>query len=195
VSAGIPTARGVDHVGVSVPDLEQAVSYFVEVLGAREVYRGPVIEDSEGTSLLDYLDVHPRARLQVSMTRWGREQNVELLEYHAPDQRAAIPANSDLGSVHLSIDVEDIQVAWEYLTSDSRSTVIGDGPQRVADGVNDGMAWFYFRTPWGMLLECSSRVGQQQQQPAAWATCGLHRASGPWNRDSPSELVVEASDE
>ena len=190
MTAGIPTARGVDHVGISVPDLEQAVSYFVEVLGAREVYRGPVIQDPEGTSLQDYLDVHPRARLQVSMTRWGREQNVELLEYHAPNQRVEMPANADLGSVHLSIDVEDIRAAWDYLVSDPRSTVIGDSPQGIADGVNDGMTWFYFRTPWGMLLECSSRLGQQS---GAWAACGLHRSAGPWDLDRAIEFAEESS--
>ncbi|MEU9343810.1 VOC family protein [Streptomyces sp. NPDC048278] len=180
--SGIPTARGVDHVGITVPDLGQAVDYFVSVLGAREVYRGPVIEDATGSYLADHLDVHPRARLQVAMTRWGRQQNVELLEYRAPGGRSEMPGNADVGSVHLSIDVEDIQAAWEYLADDPRNRMIGDGPQTIRDGVNDDMTWFYFRTPWGMVIECSSRTAQA---PADWP-CALHRPTGPWH-DEPAE--------
>ena len=30
---GLPGLRGVDHVGITVPDIEQATAFFVDVLG------------------------------------------------------------------------------------------------------------------------------------------------------------------
>ena len=31
--AGLPGLRGVDHVGITVPNMEQATAFFVDVLG------------------------------------------------------------------------------------------------------------------------------------------------------------------
>ena len=31
--AGIPSLRGHDHTGITVPDLEQAIAFFVDVVG------------------------------------------------------------------------------------------------------------------------------------------------------------------
>jgi len=45
---GIPGTRNMDHVGLTVPDLEQAVRFFVDVLGADELFRfaeGPGTEN------------------------------------------------------------------------------------------------------------------------------------------------------
>ena len=33
---GLPTLRGHDHTGITVPDINQAVSFFVDVLGCRK---------------------------------------------------------------------------------------------------------------------------------------------------------------
>lgn len=46
--SGIPTARNVDHVGVTVPDLDGAVSFFVDVLGCEVIYRTVPFSDPEG---------------------------------------------------------------------------------------------------------------------------------------------------
>ncbi|MBV8886414.1 MAG: VOC family protein [Chroococcidiopsidaceae cyanobacterium CP_BM_RX_35] len=40
-TAGIPTARNVDHVGLTVPDLNQALTFFVDVLGADVLWVEP----------------------------------------------------------------------------------------------------------------------------------------------------------
>ena len=43
---GIPGIRGVDHIGVTVPDIDQGVKFFSEVMGCKEAFRfGPLMDD------------------------------------------------------------------------------------------------------------------------------------------------------
>ena len=43
----LPGLRGVDHVGITVPDIEQATAFFVNVLGCELLYeREPPGDDS-----------------------------------------------------------------------------------------------------------------------------------------------------
>jgi len=44
----LPGARAVHHIAYTVPDLEQAVSFFVDVIGAELAYRLGPVEDAEG---------------------------------------------------------------------------------------------------------------------------------------------------
>ena len=59
-SAGIPGLRGTDHIGFTVPNLEEAVDFFVNVIGCEMSYElGPFSSDDEW--MATHLDVHPRA--------------------------------------------------------------------------------------------------------------------------------------
>ncbi|MDF5717857.1 MAG: VOC family protein [Rhizonema sp. NSF051] len=49
---GIPTAKYVDHVGITVPDINQALKFFVDVLGADVLWM-----ESEGTGTQIPLDM------------------------------------------------------------------------------------------------------------------------------------------
>ncbi|RBL80330.1 VOC family protein, partial [Streptomyces cavourensis] len=44
----IPGARAVHHIAYTVPDLDQAVDFFTEVIGAELAYRLGPVEDPEG---------------------------------------------------------------------------------------------------------------------------------------------------
>ncbi|MYW19485.1 hypothetical protein GT039_28875, partial [Streptomyces sp. SID2955] len=89
----IPTASNVDHHAFTVPDLDEAVRFFTEVLGAQELYRiGPVQDD--GDWMRRQLAVHPRASAHIAMLRLA-DTNIELFEYTAPGQRTELPRNSD----------------------------------------------------------------------------------------------------
>ena len=42
MAEAIPGLRGIDHVGITVPDVEAAVTFYSTLLGAKEVFRlGP----------------------------------------------------------------------------------------------------------------------------------------------------------
>ena len=57
--SGIPGLRGTDHVGFTVPDLEEAVTFFRDVIGCEIFYSLGAQEDSKGTRMRDKLGVDP----------------------------------------------------------------------------------------------------------------------------------------
>ena len=55
----LPGLVGTDHIGFTVPDLEQAHDFFVRVLGCTHVYTlGPYAHDDDW--MQEHLNVHPR---------------------------------------------------------------------------------------------------------------------------------------
>jgi catechol 2,3-dioxygenase-like lactoylglutathione lyase family enzyme len=151
-SRGIPTARNVDHVAFTVPDLQQAIDFFVDVLGAELAYRLGPVEDAEGDWMSRQLNVNRRAQCHIAMLRLGPVTNVELFQYAAPQQRHTLPANSDWGGHHLAIYVDDVDAAVDYLRAQPGVRVLGE-PQLIEDGPIAGDRWVYFLSPWGLQLE------------------------------------------
>ena len=153
-SAGIPGLRGTDHIGFTVPNLEEAVDFFVNVIGCEMSYElGPFSSDDEW--MATHLDVHPRAvmnKLRFLRCKFG--PNFEVFEYSSPDQNLQQPRNSDVGGHHLSFYVDDFDTALEYLKGKG-VRILGEPTVRNA-GPSGGQTWVYFLTPWGMQLELVS---------------------------------------
>ncbi|CDX13154.1 conserved hypothetical protein [Mesorhizobium plurifarium] len=151
---GLPGLRGTDHIGFTVPDLDEAVRFFVEVIGCEPFYElGPF--RSDGDWMETHLNVHPRTvmkRLKFLRCRHG--SNFEIFEYSAPDQNGTQPRNSDVGGHHLAFYVDDIDDAVAYLRSHG-VRVLGEPTVRT-EGPSAGQSWVYFLSPWGMQLELVS---------------------------------------
>jgi catechol 2,3-dioxygenase-like lactoylglutathione lyase family enzyme len=152
----VPTLRAVDHVAYTVPDLEQAVDFFVTHFGAELAYTDGPFVDEETDDMRRRLNVDPRARCTIAMLRIGKHHNIELFQYEAAEQSRTVPRNSDIGGHHLAFYVDDIDAGYEYVRSIPGVTV-QDGP----NGVNPaapvaGQRWFYFLTPWGMQMELTT---------------------------------------
>lgn len=140
---GIISARHVDHIGLTVPNLEQAVSFFQEALGAQLLWRvGPFHETPTG---------FPIQSVCIAMLRLGPNLNVELLAYDAPQQRTEMPSNVDLGAAHIAFFVDDIDAAAESLKSHGAELL--HGPIRGAGKPKQGEQIWYFKTPWGAFME------------------------------------------
>jgi len=151
---GIPGLVGGDHVGITVPDLEQATHFFVDVLGAEQFYDlGPF--QAEDNWMSTHLGVHADARVErLRFLRLGMGLNIELFEYTAPDQRLDPPRNSDVGGHHLALYVEDFDAALRYLRN-AGVEVMGEPTNRTV-GPSAGQTWVYFQAPWGLQLELVS---------------------------------------
>ncbi len=61
--SAVPGLLGVEHLAFTVPDLEQAIDFFVEVLGCERLYDMGRFADDTGTWMSDNLAVHPRAEI------------------------------------------------------------------------------------------------------------------------------------
>ena len=150
---GIPGLTGADHYGVTVPNLEEATRFFVDVIGCTPFYPlGPF--RAEDDWMKTHLNVHPRAEAKIQFLRCGNGINFELFEYAAPDQRREMPKNSDIGGHHIAIYVEDFDKAMAYLKTKSVE-FLGEPTVRTT-GPSAGQTWIYFLTPWGMQMEMVS---------------------------------------
>lgn len=151
---GMPGLRGTDHIGFTVPNLDEAVDFFVKVIGCEPFYElGPF--QSNGDWMQTQLNLHPRAVMKrLKFLRCGNGSNFEIFEYSAPGQRLEQPRNSDIGGHHLAFYVDDMDEAIAYLKANG-VRVLGE-PVVREEGPSAGQTWIYFLTPWGMQMELVS---------------------------------------
>lgn len=150
----MPGLRGLEHVGFTVPNLAQAIDFFVNVIGCQLVYElGPFISDDDW--MARQLRVHPRTVMKkLAFLRCGHGSNFEIFEYEAPDQIRTQPLNSDVGGHHLAFYVDDFSAALDHLTA--HDVLVCGEPVTRTTGPSAGQTWVYFLTPWGMQCELVS---------------------------------------
>jgi catechol 2,3-dioxygenase-like lactoylglutathione lyase family enzyme len=149
---GIPTLRGHDHTGITVPDIQQATDFFINVLGCKEAMSFGPFADEKGTFMQDLVNVNPRAVIhRITLVRCGYGSNIELFQYSSPDQQNMTPKNSDIGGYHIAFYVDDIQAAKDYLVGKGVKTFFGPFP--VKEGPAAGQSIVYFLAPWGLQME------------------------------------------
>ena len=151
----LPGVRGINHIGLTVPDLAQAESFFTDVMGCEKATSfGPFMDD-KGTFMQDLLDVDPRAVVEeITLMRCGFGSNIELFKYTAPDQKTVTARNSDIGGHHIAFYVDDIDAVAADLKAKGIHTLMG--PLPVSDGPAAGQSIIYFFAPWGLQLEAIS---------------------------------------
>lgn len=155
IGKGLPTLRGVEHVGFTVPDIEEATRFFTEVIGCEYVYSLGPFADAGGNWMTEHLGVPARARLtEIRFFRCGFGPNFELFEYACEGQQRMPPRNCDVGGHHLAFYVDDFDTALAYLRSHGLR-ILGSPTVRT-DGPSAGQTWVYFLSPWGMQLELVS---------------------------------------
>lgn len=153
---GIPGMRGMEHIGFTVPDIDEACDFFERILGGQTLYTAAKdfrVDDSDW--MAEHLRVHPRAVVtEFRYMRIGNGTNLEIFEYTSPDQNETPPKNSDIGGHHLAFYVDDMDAAIAFL-KENDVEVLGE-PTSYEEGPNIGLTWCYFMAPWGMQLEIVS---------------------------------------
>ena len=103
--------RGIHHLAISVPSLERAKVFYLEVLGftlADQISFGP---DKQSDQVLELKEAQCASILVNAGNIF-----LEIFEFDANetlrDDRRRL---SEYGYTHFALDVEDIQVAYQYL--------------------------------------------------------------------------------
>ena len=150
----LPGLRGTDHIGFTVPDLDEAVDFFVNILGCEAFYDlGPFQADDDW--MQTHLNVDPRTVMRrLKFLRCKNGSNFEVFEYEAPDQNRAQPKNSDIGGHHLAFYVDDMDAAVAFLKG--KGVHVPGEPTIRTVGPSAGQSWVYFLSPWGMQFELVS---------------------------------------
>jgi catechol 2,3-dioxygenase-like lactoylglutathione lyase family enzyme len=155
----VPGYLHVDHVGLTVPDLDPAVAFYCDLTGATELFRMGPFDARElpgAPDGRDWTEAHvnvPGARLQFAMLQVSPALKLELFQYDRPlDRDTEPPRNCDAGGHHLALKVKDIEQAVDYLRQRSDVRLMA-GPIVISEGPCAGMRVIYFLDPWGNQLE------------------------------------------
>jgi glyoxylase I family protein len=152
----MPGLRGADHIGITVPDLDEAERFLVDVLGAQPIYTlGSKQADDDWMQV--HIGVDPRTVIrEIRFYRIGNGTNLEVFHYEAggaDEPQHAQPRNSDIGGHHLALYVDDMDAAVAHLRAHGIQPM---GEPTASKGAAEGQRWLYFRSPWGMQFELVS---------------------------------------
>ncbi|WP_454866870.1 VOC family protein [Pseudomonas lini] len=143
--------RAIEHVGITVPDIEKATRFFVEAFGAQTLY-DMLDEPLGGQAVETGLGIPPGAVIQViRMLRLGNGPNLELFSYSGVAQAQPV-VPSDFGIQHICIYVDDIDVAADRLEKAGGILLSRPGDLPGLDA-GEGNRYVYTRTPWGSTIE------------------------------------------
>jgi catechol 2,3-dioxygenase-like lactoylglutathione lyase family enzyme len=170
-TGSLPGLTRVDHVALTIPDLDEAVAFYTGALGGEEVYRLGPFDASEIPALpdgRDWTEAHVNvagARLRFAGIRLGADFVVELFEYERPPGATTPPGNADVGGGHIGLKVADLDAALAFLRERGVQTF---ERIEVAEGSLAGMRGAYFLDPWGNHLELVEydRLGYMADGPA-----------------------------
>jgi len=158
MGSGIPGLSHVDHIGLTVPDLDNAVAFYTDVLGGTELYRMGPFDSAEIPPMedgRDWAEAHVNvagARLNIAMVQIGPNLMLELFEYEKPtDRNTTPPRNCDYGGHHIAFKVDNLEAAKTYLAE--RGCQVMAGPIVLDEGPCAHTKVNYVLDPFGNQLE------------------------------------------
>lgn len=146
--------RGIEHIGITVPDHDAAVAFFRAAFGAEEMISqteangGPMPAEEVGPMN----DLRPgTSMLKVSILRLRNGPNVEIFEIDRPG--GSPDANiADYGISHFSVNVGDIHAAASAFEA-AGGTLVSAPYDLGAPEDGPGNKGVFGRAPWGLLIE------------------------------------------
>lgn len=137
----------VNHTGITVRDLDRSIAMFCELFGFEMLDRSP-----RDPAIISAVTGVNGAEVDIAYVGKGGKR-FELLAYSAPADAADLrPRPHDLGSLHIALNVEDMDAALEKALSWPLEHV-GQEVQ-IDSGPNKGGRIIYLRTPEeGLIIE------------------------------------------
>ena len=149
--------EGMDHVGMTVPNLDDAVSFYCELLGAKEIFRlGPFdAREFDSVEGKDWAEAHVNVvdgRFTLAMLEYANKSRLELFQYDRPTDRPSTPPkNNFLGGHHIAFKVKDLDAVLALRNEYSLRFM--SGPIAITEGPAAGQRIIYVLDPWDNQLE------------------------------------------
>jgi catechol 2,3-dioxygenase-like lactoylglutathione lyase family enzyme len=147
-SGAAATALAIHHIGVSVADLESALTFWEEFLGVPARWR-TTLDRPYLSRVIGIAGVS----IKAAFIDLPGGAILELLDYQTPGKVANPEATSNPGNVHLCLAVEDAIVAWKRAVACGAKPVSPSGPIEIDGGPNVGARGSYLRIHDGVTLE------------------------------------------
>lgn len=146
--------RGIEHIGITVPDIDAAERFLQSAFDAQTLYSlvredepsmgGPSISSQNGLA-------DGTAMKALRMLRLGNGPNVELFELTGYRQHASAIVN-DVGLTHFGLYCDDLEASVERFKKAGGTMLHGPNDLVRQEG-GDGNRFWFGRCPWGTLIE------------------------------------------
>jgi catechol 2,3-dioxygenase-like lactoylglutathione lyase family enzyme len=174
-TGSLRASHALDHVGLAVPDLDQAVNFFTANFGALCLFslgrpdRGEGVPGEAGRGA-ERLGAAPGAEFALAMLQVGRAR-LELLQWWTGRPAGRPPEADEPGGAHVAIEVADVQAELDRLRQAPGVEVLGE-PVTFAAGGTPGVTNAFLRAPWGLLVELVHWAGNQDKHTKLTPTGG-----------------------
>ena len=136
------SAHSLNHVGITVRDIERSLAFYCDVVGM-DVYSRRRMQGE----WFDTLTHNSGADIDVAMLRLGGFV-LQLVEYHAGGGDTLPLAHHHVGNAHLCINVSDVEAKHREATARG-----GLAPTPIVDILGSGIRSFYVHDPDGVPVE------------------------------------------
>lgn len=132
----------IEHTGFVVPNLDEAVDFFTNILDFEVVMRRERMKKEDGY-LKSFFGVNEKTIMEGAVFLEYGGKKIELVQWTDADQQHKYPSPVDIGAAHLAITVTDIHAAVKYFNEQPNVEVKEISP----------FGFFYITTPWGMQIQ------------------------------------------
>ena len=147
--------RGIEHIGITVPDAEAATRFLADAFAAELIYQSLFRSDEPmgGGDVEKGLGVPTGTRLRsVRLLRLTNGPNIEIFEIDAPEQ--AQPAGlNDFELNHFAIYTDDAEASVARFRAAGGELLSEPANSLLPTEQADDNRFCYGQTPWGQIIE------------------------------------------
>lgn len=147
-------SRGINHIGLTVPDMEEATEFFKKGLDGKIAYDSQRKDEQPrgGKEVEKFLGMSKGAQIiHKRMMVFGNGPNIEMFEFQNAKQHKA-ESLQDIGYTHLSFYVDDFEAAVAKIRL-AGGQPISEPHSNTRFEDTDNNQTVYVKTPWGSLIE------------------------------------------
>ncbi|MGN5881987.1 VOC family protein [Staphylococcus simulans] len=146
--------RGINHIGLTVPDIEAATQFFKAGLDGKVAYDSQTEMDPlrGGKAVERFLDLEQGAKIiKKRMMVFGNGPNIEMFEFVNAHQHKP-SALQDIGFTHISFYVDDFDKALHQIIQ-AGGEPVSEPHENTRYEDTLGNQTIYIKAPWGSLIE------------------------------------------